>query len=57
MGSGNGSYKLRNLEDGTDSKGKLEVMKQYCFATEVRVLVKHLSGNKNYLHGREESSS
>ena len=54
--SGNGWYKRRNLEDGAVSKGKIEVMRQFCFATEVRGLAKHLSGNRSYSHGREESS-
>ena len=46
-GSGNGSYKPKNLEDGADSKAKVEVMRQFCFVTEVRGLAKHLSGNRN----------
>ena len=48
MGSGNGSCKPKNLEDGADSKTKVEVMRQFCFVTEVRGLAKHLSGNRNY---------
>ena len=55
MGSGNGSYKLRNLEDGADLKAKIEVMRQFCFVTEVRGLAKHLSSNRNYAQGREAS--
>ena len=55
MGSGNGSYKLKNLEDGADLKAKIEVMRQFCFVTEVRGLAKHLSSNTNYAQGREAS--
>jgi len=55
-GSENGSYKLRNLEDGADSKARVGVMRQFCFATEVSGLAKHLSGNKSYSQRREESS-
>ena len=40
--SGNGSFKPRNSENGAD--WKVEVMRQFCFATEARVLGKHLSG-------------
>ena len=47
-GSGNGSYKPKNLEDGADSKAKVEEMRRFCFVTEVRELAKHLSGNRNY---------
>ena len=47
-GSENGSYKPRNLEDGADSKVKVEMMRRFYFATEVWGLVKHLSGNKGY---------
>ena len=53
-GSGNGSYKLGNLEDGADLEERVEVMTQFCFATEVRALEKHLSGNNCYLWGIEE---
>jgi len=53
-GSGSGLYKLRNSENGAD--WKVEVMGQFCFATEVRVLGKHLSGNRSYSGGIEESS-
>ena len=48
MGSENGSYKPRNLEDGADSKGKVDVMRRFYFATEIWGQVKHLSGNKSY---------
>ena len=54
MGSENGSYKPRNLEDGADSKAKVGVIRQFYFATEVRGLAKHLSG-KRYPPGSKES--
>ena len=56
MGSENGSYKARNLEDGADSKAKVDVMRRFYFATEFWGLGKHLSGNKSYSQEREEIS-
>ena len=53
-GSENGSSKLRNSANGAG--WKVELMRQFCFATEVRVLGKHLSGNRSYSRGIEESS-
>ena len=48
MVSGNGLYEPGNLEDGANSKANVAVMKQFCFATEVRELAKRLSGKKSY---------
>ena len=42
QGSGNGSSKVRSSENGAE--WKVEVKTQFYFATEVRVLGKHLSG-------------
>jgi len=54
-GSGNGSYKLRNLKDGADwEEERVEVMTQFCFATEALALEKHLSGTNSYSWGMEE---
>ena len=50
-GSENGSYKLKNSECGTDQGRKMQVMMQFCFATEVLVSEKHLSGNTGYSPG------
>ena len=55
-GSENGSYKVRNSGNGADSKVELEVMMQFCFATEVLVLERHLSGKGGYSQGIVESS-
>ena len=52
-GSGNGSSKLRNSENGAD--WKVEVMRQFYFAMEAPVLGKHLSGNTSYSRGVDES--
>jgi len=52
--SGNGLYKVRNLEDGADWEERVEVMTQFCFATEIRALEKHLSGTNGYSWGIEE---
>ena len=41
-GSGNGSSKVRSLENGAD--WKVEVMRQFYFAMGVRALEKHLYG-------------
>ena len=49
----NGSYKLKNSEDGADLGRKVQVVMQFCFATEVLVLEKHLSGNTGYCPGAE----
>jgi len=53
-GSGNGSSEVGNSENGAD--WKVEVMRQFCFAMEVRVLGKHLSGNRRYSRGMEGGS-
>jgi len=53
-GSGNGSSKVRNSENGAD--WKVEVLRQFCFAMGVRVLEKHLSGKRSYSREIEESS-
>ena len=46
--SENGSYKLRNLEDGADWVEKVKGVRQFCFAMEIRGSAKRLSGNKDY---------
>ena len=56
--SGNGSYKLRNSEDGLAwaGTGKMEVITPPSFATEIRGSGKHLSGSKDHSLGIEESA-
>jgi len=54
--SENGSYKLRNSRNGADWEVEVEVMRLFCFATEVLVLARHLSGKGGYSQGIEESS-
>ena len=48
----NGSYKLRNSEDGAGRAGKVQIIRQFCFAIEIRGLARHVSGNKDYSPGR-----
>jgi len=52
--SGNGSYKVKNLEDGADWEQRVEAMIQFCFAMEVLVLEKHSSGKNGYSRAIEE---
>jgi len=52
--SGNGSCKLGSSEGSAAWVGKVEVIRQFCFAMDIRGLVRHLSGNQGY-SGREES--
>ena len=51
---GNGSCKLGSSEGSAVWVGKVKVIRQFCFAKDIRGLVRHLSGNKGY-SGREES--
>ena len=53
--SGNGLWRLRNLEDGVDWVGKVGAMRQFCFAMETRGSARHLFGNKGYSPEREIS--
>ena len=52
---GNGFFKLRNSEAGMPGVGKVNVIRQSCFATEAREPARHLSGNENYPREREEN--
>jgi len=52
--SGNGSYKLRNLGGGAAGVGKAKLIRQFCFAMEIRGSARHLSGSKGYSPEREE---
>ena len=44
---GNGFYKLRSLEAGAPVVRGVNPIRQSCFAMEIRVLEKHILGNKN----------
>jgi len=46
--SGNGLWRLRNLEDGADRVGKVGVMRQLCSAMETQESARHFFGNKDY---------
>jgi len=46
--SGSGSYKVRSSKDGANLMGKVNVVRQFCFAMEIRGWVRHLSGSKDY---------
>ena len=48
MMSGNGSWTLRNLEDGADRAGTARAMRQFCSAMEIRVSERHLLGNTDH---------
>jgi len=48
MMSGNGSWQLKNLEDGANLTGKVRAMGQFCSAMEIRVSERHLLGNPHY---------
>ena len=45
---GNGFCKLRNSKTGLTGEVEVKVIRQYCFAMEVRGSAKHLLGNENY---------
>ena len=53
--SENGSYKPRNSRDGAGRVRKVKAMAPLCFAMEIRVSARHLSGNRDHSPGREES--
>ena len=55
---GNGSCKLQNSEDGLAWAGKVkvEVIRPFSFAMEIRGSGKHLSGNKDHSLEIEESA-
>jgi len=55
--SGNGSYKVRNSKDGANLVGKVKVLRQFCFAMEIRGWVRHLSGSKDYSPQEPEGES
>ena len=53
---GNGSYKLRNSENGVDRVGRSRVITRFYFAPEIWGSERHLSGNKDYSSaGKKES--
>ena len=54
--SGNGSYKLRSLENGVDWVGKVKAMRQFCFVMEVRGSARHLLGKGDYNLEKEVNS-
>ena len=51
---GNGYCKLRNLEAGTTGVVKVKVIRQSCFAMEIRESARHSSGNKDCSWGDKE---
>ena len=57
--SENGSYKRRSSEDGAGwvgkGRGKVRLIKEFYFATDIQGPAKHLSGNKDYSSEREEN--
>ena len=53
--SGNGSWELRNSEDGADWVGRGKMISRFCFAMEIRGSVKHLLGNNDYSPERQVS--
>ena len=54
--SGNGSYKLRNSENGVDQVGRCRMITRFHFALEIRGSARYLSGIKDYSPAGEESS-
>ena len=52
---GHGSWGLRNSEDGVNFVRSVKVMRQFCFAMEIRVSTRPLRG-KDYSRGREVAS-
>ena len=45
--SGNGSHKLKNLEDGADRVRKVMAVAAFCFAMEIRGSARHIFGNED----------
>jgi len=50
---GNGSYRVRNSEDGADLVENVKVIRGFCFAMEIREWAKRLLGDEDYSARRE----